>query len=91
MYEGLNVMSLRRRIIRFAMPAFFAGAMLTLSVSCQFLRVEKRPTPLPDGVEPNDLTDVAFVSEPPDPLGPLESGEITRIFIERRAEAARFT
>ena len=85
---GLNVMCLRRRIIHFAVPAFLTGAMLALSVSCQFLRVEKRPTPLPEGVEPNDLTDVAFVSEPPDPLGPLESGEIARIFTERRAEAA---
>ncbi len=63
-------------------------ALLAMGPACKFLHVEKRPTPLPEGVEPNDLVDVAFASEPADPLGPLEASEITRIFLERRAEAA---
>ena len=65
--------------------------LLTLTAAgpaCKFLNPEKRPTPLPEGVQPNDLVDIAFKEEPADPLGPLESTEINKIFLERRAEAA---
>lgn len=62
--------------------------VLFLGSACQFRKVEKRPTPLPYGVEPNDLVNATSATEPADPLGPLEASEITRIFTERRAEAA---
>ena len=76
------VTHIRDNLLRLLTTAALIGC------GCQFLRVEKRPTPLPAGVEANDLVDEAFVADPADPLGPLESSEITKIFVERRAEAA---
>lgn len=70
------------------MPPLVTFALALVVSACQFRNVEKRPTPLPYGVEPNDLADAAFESDASDPLGPLESSEITKIFVERRAEAA---
>ena len=78
----------RHRITRWVLPSLLVVGM-ALGTACEFLRVEKRPTPLPKGVEPTDLVDVASLTEPSDPLGPLEGSEIVKIYIERRAEAAR--
>ena len=70
-------------------PTFVVvSTLLTFGGACEFLKPPKRETPLPMGVEPNDLIDAAFAAESGDPLGPLESTEITKIFTERRAEAA---
>jgi len=78
----------RHRRVRGLLPPLFTFTMALVVSACQFRNVEKRPTPLPYRVEPNDLVDAAFESDTSDPLGPLESSEITKIFVERRAEAA---
>ncbi len=79
----------RYRHLRALIASVLLGQLVVLGTACQFRRVEKRPTPLPQGVEPNELVDVAFVSDPADPLGPLDGAEIQKVFVERRAEAAR--
>jgi len=70
-----------------ALAALFSS-LLAVGLACQIQQKGKRPTPLPDGVEPNDVIDVNNVGSPSDPLGPLESSEITKVFLTRRAEAA---
>ncbi len=62
--------------------------LVGLGTACRFRRVEDRPTPLPQDVEPNDLVDASYASQPSDPLGPLDSAEIERVVVQRRAEAA---
>jgi len=62
--------------------------LVGLSTACKFRQAEKRPTPLPPDVEPNDLVDADYASQPADPLGPLESSEIERVVLRLRAEAA---
>ena len=78
----------RYRLGRFVAFAVLLAGMLLLSTACK--SKGKRPTPLPEGVEPNDIIDVNSVSEPSDPLGPLEANEITKVFLARRAEAKQF-
>jgi len=72
--------------------ALFAGVLLCQLVgfgaACKFRRAQERSTPLPPGVEPNDLVDAGYASQPADPLGPLESSEMERVVLQRRAEAA---
>ena len=85
---GTIVRHLQHRFRRGLPFVCFLLALLAAVPACKLLKVEERPTPLPVGVEPNELVDVAFASEPTDPLGPLESSEINKIFLERRAEAA---
>ena len=78
----------RNRIGRTLTLAALFLSLLAAGLACQQSQKGKRPTPLPDGVEPNDVIDVRAVTEPSDPLGPLESSEITKVFYTRRAEAA---
>jgi predicted patatin/cPLA2 family phospholipase len=73
---------------RFACLSALFLSLLVAGLACQIKSKGKRPTPLPEGVEPNDVIDTGGVGEPSDPLGPLESSEITKVFLTRRAEAA---
>ena len=84
----------------FAKPAFlFARAiavgLILILGACQFQngslnlfgRRYERQTPLPKGVEPNELVDAKELENQNDPLGPLEGSELVRITQDRRAEA----
>ena len=76
------------RRIRAVVACLLLGQLVAVGTACKFRRAEERPTPLPEGVEPNDLVDADYASQPADPLGPLESSEITKVVLLRRAEAA---
>jgi predicted acylesterase/phospholipase RssA len=77
--------------------SLFAVCLVTFVVACQLQNLgkgtlsqrNKRPTPLPQGVEPNDLIDAQELTEQTDPLGPLEASEITKLYQDRHAEAMR--
>ncbi len=86
-HRGLGVTTFRHRSGRFAGLSALFLCLLAVGVACQTQK-GKRPTPLPNGVEPNDVIDADGVGDPSDPLGPLESSEITKVFLTRRAEAA---
>lgn len=82
---------IRSRHPRAALALLLAGLLAIVSVACQSgLRAQrqKRPTPLPAGVDPNELADAGHVADADDPLGPLNSAEISKAYLQRRAEAA---
>ena len=88
LHGDFGVNYFRNRIGRPLNLAALVLSLLATGLACHLQDKGKRPTPLPDGVEPNDVIDVRAVTDPSDPLGPLESSEITKVFYARRAEAA---
>lgn len=75
--------------------SIFATCLFVFGVACQLQNVGKgvlsergkRKTPLPQGVEPNDVVDAEELANQIDPLGPLEASEIKKVYQDRHAEA----